>query len=98
MAPPIVLIILAPAAFEKAVGVATLGQILENSPQRRIEWAPGQRIIDRPPIDLRRARDVVVGFGASLDLQTPSIFRLSTPRAASLCTCSTARRSLEFMM
>jgi hypothetical protein len=92
MAAQVVLPLVFVVALVEAVGVAAIGQALEFAEQSGVERAAGNGVVDGAAIDLCGARDVVG------DLVRPSIFSESTPISTRRRTCSTARRSFEFMM
>ena len=54
---------------QEALGVATVGQVLEGAHQGRIERATGDRIVDGLAIDLGGTGAVVEGLGAAFDFQ-----------------------------
>ena len=65
----VVLLCLDLPADEEAVGVATVGETFQFAIERRVEVAPSVGVVNRLAVELRGARRVVEGFGASFDFQ-----------------------------
>ena len=69
MAAQVVLHFVFVVALVKTVGIAAIGQPFEFAKQRRVQGAAGNGIVNRPAINLRRARHVIGRFCAPFDLQ-----------------------------
>ena len=65
----VVLVALRRAAFQKARGVATVGQTLQLGDEFGVERATRHRVVNGATVHLRGAADVVQAFGAAFDLE-----------------------------